>query len=64
MKKAIVGIIMILQVAVSLDLTTSNFGTTEEEKNTAMTASSCSTNNYIEVSDLNELETYILPSAE
>jgi hypothetical protein len=59
MKKIIVAFVMILQVAVSLDLLTADFAKDNESNDAEIAASSCNTNNYIEVSDMNELETYM-----
>lgn len=59
MKKIIVAFVMILQVAVSLDLLTAGFARDNEFSDADVASSSCSTSNYIEVSDLNELETYM-----
>lgn len=58
MKKVVIGFIMILQVAISLDLITSSASGSEMDE-AEIAAKSCNTSNYIEVSDINELETYI-----
>ena len=59
MKKVVIGIIMIFQVAVSLDLITTNTSSEESMVRAEIAAKSCNTSNYIEISDFNELETYV-----
>ncbi len=59
MKKVVIGIIMIFQVAVSLDLITTNTSSEESMGRAEIAAKSCNTSNYIEISDFNELETYV-----
>ena len=50
---------MIFQVAVSLDLITTNTSSEESMGRAEIAAKSCNTSNYIEISDFNELETYV-----
>ena len=57
--KVVIGIIMIFQVAVSLDLITTNTSSEESMGRAEIAAKSCNTSNYIEISDFNELETYV-----
>lgn len=59
MKKVIVAFVMILQVAVSLDLLTACLARDNEHNDAEVTASSRDTNNYIVVSEKNEIETYM-----
>ena len=51
MKKVVIGIIMIFQVAVSLDLITTNTSSEESMGRAEIAAKSCN--------DFNELETYV-----